>query len=75
MVQVIAKSRTTTWMKNNQLELISELYLRQSGMMKVPRQYKTNVYYRVVNRDLILEVMPYHPFRRSAMSRIPMKGA
>ncbi len=55
VVEVITKGRTTTWMKNNQLGHIRELYPHQSGLMTVPREYDTFLYYRIMNRDLLLE--------------------
>ncbi len=41
----------------------------------VPREYDTFLYYRLMNRDLILEFMPCHHFRRSSIPMIPMERA
>ncbi len=76
MVKVIVNGQVTTRIKNNQLGLISKLNPQQSGLMMKPLEYDTRVYYyRVLNRGLILELMPQHQFRRSAMARIPMEEA
>ncbi len=46
-VKVIINGLVSTMIKNNQLGLISELNLRRLGLMEIPLEYETHVYYSV----------------------------
>jgi hypothetical protein len=58
LVKVTVNGQVTTRMKNTQLGLIAELNPRWPGLDGILRNYDTWIFYRVLDRDLILVLTP-----------------